>query len=371
MPVSDPKHLLPKTVSVIEAGLNAGLHIGAQVYVSLRDGTVADLAVGEARRGVPMRTDTSMMWYSAGKPVTAVAIGQLLERGRLELDTRIATLIPEFGNQGKEAITLRHLLTHTGGFRSADDLKPELAWADALAAVCRAPLEPDWVPGQRAGYHTMSSWFVLGEIVRRLDGRPLELYAREEIFLALGLNDSWLGMTPAAFHALGDRLGVMHTTVQRESSPLPFWDTEAGSCPCQPGSNARGPIRDLGRFYEMLLHGGEPHGRRVLQPATVELLTRRHRVGLFDDTFKTVMDWGLGFIVNSVRHGEAVLPYGFGRYAADAAFGHGGWQSSCAFADPARGLVVAWICNGCPGEHRHKLRTHELNSAVYEDLGLV
>ena len=92
---------------------------------------------------------------------------------------------------------------------------------------------------------------------------------------------------------------------------------------------------------------------------------------MFDDTFKTVMDWGLGFIINSVRHGEAVLPYGFGRYATDAAFGHGGWQSSCAFADPARGLVVAWICNGCPGEYRHKQRTHDLNSAVYEDLGLV
>ena len=351
--------------------MNTRLHIGAQVYVSLRGGTVADFAIGEARRGVPMRTDTSMMWYSAGKPITAVAIGQLLERGRLTLDTRIGALIPEFDNQGKADITLRHLLTHTGGFRSADNLDVELGWADALAAVCLAPLEPDWVPGQRAGYHTMSSWFVLGEIVRRLDGRPLEVYAREEIFLPLGLGESRLGMTPDVFQALGDRLGVIHTTLQGEPAPLPFWDTEGGSCPCKPGSNARGPIRDLGRFYEMLLRGGEGRGRRVLQPATAELLTRRHRVGLFDDTFKTVMDWGLGFIVNSVRHGEAVVPYGFGRHAADAAFGHGGWQSSCALADPSRDLVVAWICNGCPGEYRHKQRTHDLNSAVYEDLGLV
>src|SRR5688572_28910496 len=101
------------------------LHVGAQMYVSLNGEPVACFGMGEARSGVAMTADTLMLWLSSVKPVGAVAIAQLWEQGELELDDRVADYIPEFGVKGKEGITIRHLLTHTGGFRLADTGKPE------------------------------------------------------------------------------------------------------------------------------------------------------------------------------------------------------------------------------------------------------
>ncbi|HEY6300180.1 MAG TPA: serine hydrolase domain-containing protein [Candidatus Binatus sp.] len=108
--------MLEKAAAVIEGGIKARFHLGAQLYVS-RDGkTVGDLAFGEARDGVAMRPDTLMLWMSSIKPITAVAIAQMWERGKLELDDPVARHIPEFGAKGKERVTIRHVLTHTGGF---------------------------------------------------------------------------------------------------------------------------------------------------------------------------------------------------------------------------------------------------------------
>lgn len=109
----------------------------------------------------------------------------------------------------------------------------------------------------------------------------------------------------------------------------------------------------------------------MLSPQTVEAITSPHRVGLFDETFKHTMDWALGFIVNSARYGPDTVPYGFGPHASGRAFGHGGSQSSIAFADPEHSLAVAVICNGTPGEAKHQRRMRQVLAAVYEDLGLV
>ena len=90
---------------------------------------------------------------------------------------------------------------------------------------------------------------------------------------------------------------------------------------------------------------------------------------MFDETFKFKMDWGLGFIINSNRDGFQ-MPYSFGRYASPETFGHSGNQAACAFADPKHRLVVAWVCNGMPGERKHQQRQRAINNAIYEDLGL-
>ena len=87
-------------------------------------------------------------------------------------------------------------------------------------------------------------------------------------------------------------------------------------------------------------------------------------------TFLHKLDFGPRFIINSSRYGIETVPYNYGRHASENTFGHSGAQSSCAFADPANGLVVAWICNGLPGERRHQERAREINSAIYKDLGL-
>ena len=430
------------TRALIEQGIDAGLHIGAQVYVSINGDPVADLALGQSRPGVAMSPDTLMLWLSGSKPVGAVAIGQLWEQGKLGLDDPVARHIPEFGQKGKEPVTVRHILTHTAGFRWVETGWPSASWDQVIDRICQAPQERGWVAGRSAGYSPYTSWFILGEIVRRLDGRDYDRYVREEIFLPLGMRDSWFAMTAERYRAYGDRIGIMHKT-DTESGPLDAGlDSEVSAGAIRPAGGGRGPARELGRFYEMLLGGGccareegtspspgnpgegwgegpesstasaiaapmpltpalsrstgrgrkgphvadsasanleqcppdSTHGAlhhsRILLPQTIEALVARHRTGKKDKTFNHIMDWGLGFGVNSSIYGPESAPYGFGPYASPRAYGHGGSQSSASFADPEHGLTAVVICNGMPGEAAHQKRIRAILAATYEDLGL-
>lgn len=368
-PVSDtnPGCDLPLTMSLLEQGRKSILHPGAQLYVCWRGQVIADVSLGEARPGTEMDPGTLTLWLSAGKPITAVAIAQLVERGRLTFDDPVAQHLPEFATGGKERITLRHLLTHTAGFREADKLAESLPWDEMIARICATPIEPDWEPGRKAGYQTMSSWFILGEILRRVGGRNPGHHVRESILEPLGMNDSWLGVPADHITRYGSRMGLMHFSGRSEFRIHPFWNSPEDFAACRPGSGMRGPIRELARFYDALLNN---HATPFLKPQTLAELIRPQRVGLHDHTFQHQLDLGLGFILNSNRYGAETVPYGYGRHASENTFGHSGSQSSCAFADPEHQLVVAWHCNGQPGEPRHQKRARELNSAIYKDLGL-
>jgi CubicO group peptidase (beta-lactamase class C family) len=353
-----------RTRAAIESGLHEGLHLGAQIYVSRRGEVLLDEAFGKAREHVPMSHDSIMLWFSAGKPLTAVAIAQLVERGSITWQTRVGDVIPEFAPNGKEMVTLWHLLTHTAGLRNADVDGSSIRGAK-LEWIYAQPLEPDWVPGQRAGYHIKGSWHVLGEVVRRLSGRPVEEFLRAEVFHPLGMHASSLALTETEVSQLGNRLAFVYDTSAGTAQPKEGWNGLEGFTQCRPGGSARGPVRELGKFYEALLDGGAP----ILQRETVQSMTSRQRVGMFDETFQFKIDWGLGFIINSNRDGFQ-MPYGYGRHASPETFGHSGNQASCAFADPQHRLVVAWCCNGMPGERKHQQRQRAINNGIYEDLGL-
>ncbi len=369
---------MERTLAALEEGRERGLHLGGQLYVVHAGRVAADLAFGERRPGVSVERGDSMLWLSSGKPITAVAIGQLWEEGKLALDDPVARHIPEFGTRGKEPITLRHLLTHTGGIRALDVGWPRKSWDEIVAGICDMKLEPRWIPGRKAGYHLASSWFVLGEVVRRSSGMPFSAFVRRSIFEPLGMEDCWIGMPPEVWRERADVIVPMYDTEPAEAGEpreeLVKWTDERHLTRASPGSNGTGPIGQLGRFYAMLLGGGELDGVRLLSPQTVAALSARHRVGLFDHTFRQKLDWGLGFVLDS-RHyiapGGTELPaYGYGEHASTRVFGHSGYRSSTAYADPENDLVVALAVNGTPSARRHRLRFHRLSTAIYEDLGL-
>jgi CubicO group peptidase (beta-lactamase class C family) len=366
MAIGSPNDL-PRTTAIIEAGMAAGLHIGAQMYVSHRGRMVADVALGESRPGVPMTPDTIMLWMSATKPTGAVAIAQLWERGLLALDDPVAKHVPEFGQHGKDPITIRHILTHTAGIRWIETGWPRASFDEVVARVCAMRPERDWVPGRKAGYSAYVSWYMLAEIVRRLDGREYARYVRQEIFEPLGMSDCWIAMPPDVYRAYGTRLGIMQKTEGGRATDLGL-DTEQACTNPRPSGSGHGPMRELARFYQMLLAGGQFDGKRVLTPQTVEALVSRHRAGLYDHTFKHVLDFGLGFVLDSKQYGADTVPYGYGPHASPRTFGHSGMQSSCAFADPENDLAVAIVFNGTPGEAEHDLRIREVLATLYQEL---
>jgi CubicO group peptidase (beta-lactamase class C family) len=193
---------------------------------------------------------------------------------------------------------------------------------------------------------------------------------RDEIFLPLGMHDCWIGMPQSQFAAYGDRLGRLMQTDTQPPRVLAPWDRADSYTHCRPAANGCGPAQQLGRFYRMLLNGGQLDGVRVLQPQTVSLFTSRKRQGAYDLSFRHIVDFGLGFIINSRRYGQSTVPYGYGPCASDETFGHNGFQSTCALADPRHELAVVIIPNGCPGDAAHQQRLNALLAAVYQDLGL-
>jgi CubicO group peptidase (beta-lactamase class C family) len=340
---------------VLRNGIDDGTHIGAQLYVSHRGEAVIDLALGEARPGVPMTRDSMMTWFSMTKAVTAVAVAQQWERGALDIEQPVVCYIPEFGAHGKDAVTLRHLLTHTAGIPNADGILEGIPWresnAENLARIYDARLE--YEPGARAGYHPSAAMTVLGEIVARVSGTPYSQYVRDNIFEPLGMPDCWVGMPERRYEQYGDRIGIMHNTAGAFPEPVRGIDAPKATATAMPGGNGRGPMYQLARMYE--------HLDELLAPVTIAAISARHRTEMEDETFGAVIDWGLGFAVDT---------YAMGRYCSRRTFGHGGHQSSVAFRDPEHAVVVAVVCNGMPGREPHNARLDAISSALYVDLGL-
>lgn len=356
---------LERIGGLLQSAIDAGAFTGVQLAVELR-GESLELCLGEASVGEPMSPGHLLPWLSAGKPLTAIAWAQLWQAGRIGLDDPIVEHIPEFGQRGKAAITYRHLLTHTGGFRSmvdVDSRQPD--WAAEVDRVCRARLERDWILGRRAGYQARGSWYILGETLQRLTGRPLADIVRVDICEPAGLEDVWLEMPAQRFSDYGSRIGELFDTTD-PSNPISeedIWGPDAAGT-CVPGTSARGPMRDLCRLYATLLR----RDGTILLPPTLDAMVARQRSGLFDETFRHSLDWGLGFVLDSNHHGADTVPYGYGRHASSRAFGHAGARCVSGFADPESELAVALGVNGRLAQTAHVDQFREFLTAIYEDL---
>jgi len=356
---------LERAVALLEEQREQGLHDGAQLFVARRGQPLLDVAIGEAQPGVPLRTDSLMLWFSSTKPLTAVAIAQQVERRTLKLDDRVQRFIPEFANS-KEAATIRHVLTHTAGFPMLTFPFLRYGWEDAIRKICEEPAE--WEPGTAAGYHALSGWCILGEIVRRVDGRPIELYLEEELFRPLGMDDTSIGLSEARVAALGDRVSrVSAKANERESAILEAWNDPRARPRVLPGGNGYGPAHDLGRFYVALWNGGEWGGTRVLNRETVELFTAVHRTGMVDRVFtlgagmEVAPTWGLGFVKGT----DEPLVHQFGSRCTAAAYGHSGARTSVGFVEPTRDLVVAIVTNGAPSDVENARRLCDISDAIH------
>lgn len=367
-PSKPDKSAFSAVLDTLERQQAEGLHDGAQVYISRFGEPLLDVAVGQSTPGRGLERDDVMLWYSSGKPVTTVAVLQLWEQGRLGLDDRVADYVDGWG-AGKERVTIRHVLTHTGGFTMAgrgELFDTDIAYAEAVARIADYPAE--WEPGTKAGYHPTSGWKILGAVVEAVDGRPIERYLADEVFSPAGMKECRLGVPPEEQAALGDRLVPVawkgHALAVSDDGGLrmvPYHIERIHNerwhvAKVEPGGGMRGPARELGRFYESLLG----FGAAVLEPRTVEVMAAVHRYGLPDIIFGGMKTpWGLGVQVAGGISG------GPGRRA----FGHGGMASSRGVADPDAGLVMVLVTNGLPDPLQNERRMFGFTDGVYRAFG--
>ena len=334
---------------------------GIQLTVRPGDGGPEDLAVGTARPGVAMTADTLLLWLSVSKPVVAVCVAMLWERELLGLDEPVWHHLPELRRPPLDQLTVRHLLTHTAGFD--DDPPPgamALEWDEAVTLACRSRLEDGWLPGRMAKYSTWTGFLLLAEMVRRVDGRAFSVFAREEVFRPLGMDDCGFSWPE---HDLPDpsRLADLSYPTARGPLPDPVLNDRGLLVRCWPALGLRGPASQVARFYCSLLPdpGELPP---LLRRPTIEAITSRHHVGIRYHRFLKDVCVGLGTLVGAEM---------FGPYCSSRTFGGRGHGSSVAFADPVHNLVVVagWTML-LQDDTKHGSRVKALSGAVYEDLGL-
>lgn len=163
--------------------------VGAAVCVYAGGTKVVDLWGGyrDPQRRLPWAADTLVCMMSVAKGVVALAVLMLVDRGRIELEAPVARYWPGFARNGKQDITVHQLMAGLGGLVYVDHAPPGalLHWEQMIEGIERQA--PEWPPGTRGAYHSITQGFLLGELVRRVDGRRVEVFIREEIAAPLGV----------------------------------------------------------------------------------------------------------------------------------------------------------------------------------------
>ena len=328
-----------------------GLTPGIQVVVVRYGAPVVDQAIGLARRDPPTPVTPQTLFYSwsVAKPVTAMTIHLLVERGQLRLDDPIVNIWPEFGQHGKASVTVRHMLTHRGGFpttpEALDWTKLE-DWETAVRAMEDAKLE--WEPGTAVEYHELNFGWVLGEVVRRVDGRQIEIFGRDEFFEPLRMCDSFLKITAAELPRTVELIAPNDFDLGAHAANffnMPFLRQSV-----IPAGGLHTTARDVARFYQMLLNGGELERVRVVKPETVaQALTPSFQPGDRERNTNRLSHRAHGFDLG----GYPECAWG-GTKSSSTTFGHNGFATNAAWADPERELVCVILNNGMqPDETNH------------------
>jgi CubicO group peptidase (beta-lactamase class C family) len=343
---------------VFAEGFRARREIGAAIAFAVDGELVVDLWGGHADpdRRRPWLRDTIAHVYSVSKGITALCAHRLIERGALELDAPVARYWPEFAQHGKDAIPVRWLLSHRAGLPALRTPMPAWTLYD-WSAMCKAlaAAEPCITPGHLV-YHPVTFGWLVGELVRRCDGRSLGQFLREEIAGPLGA-DVQIGLGPADCKRAADITPL-------EPPPelmAAFADAPPGELPLValafinpagngdhnspdhrraeiPAINAHATAAGLARIYGALARGGEQDGVRVLGADAIER-ARSEQARATDPLLGIPLHMGLGFWLS---HGEAP---GFAFGPNEGAFGHPGAGGSLGFADPSARVGFGYVTN--------------------------
>lgn len=348
-----------------------GFHHGAQLAVYHEGEQVQDLTTGETGPdGQPVTSDQRFVLFSMTKPLTGACIHQLVEAGELAYDTPIVEYWPEFdrGDEGKAAVTVRHVLSHQAGVPVGEfDLRPN-EWTDWDAAVdAMEEISLQFEPGTAGAYHLMNYGWILGELVRRVTGTTIGQYLRTNVLDPLGMTDTYLGLPPEIDDDVATLVGFEPFDRCRDPNPERSLNTADSAARFNredfhqaemPAGNAVGTASDIARFYACLLNGGELDGTHLLEPETIAEATSV-QIDVEEDLVRGIpVRYALGF----ARAGTHVDKYG--TLAPPSTFGHGGLRSSVGWADPEVDLAFCAVTNGIRDRYEHQLRMNELSDAV-------
>jgi CubicO group peptidase (beta-lactamase class C family) len=325
----------------------------AQVAVARNGKLAGSRTLGAAvQDGVeqPATDQTLYCIFSCTKAVVGSAVWLLFEDGLLKLDERVADIIPEFGTNGKEAVTVEQVLLHTSGFPQAP-FAPD-RWNDRaqlLEAFGRWRL--NWEPNSRFEYHPTSAHWVLSEIIDRRTGTDFREFIRERVTGPMGLPEVFVGL-PEAHDArvaevchVGEPVPPPGGWGEVTPEAILRFNGPEGRRSGVPGGGGIASAGDLAMFYQTLVSGGiAPNGNRVFKPETIEFVTTVRTEERHKDIMGTSVNRGLSVVIAG-DDGNAFMR-GFGRCTSPRAFGHGGAGGQIGWGDPETGISLGFCTNG-------------------------
>lgn len=298
--------------------------------------------------------DTAICLFSASKMVTAMVIHGLAEKGCLSLLDPVSYYLPKFAVTGKGDLTIYHLLTHRAGIPAMPDVASaeDFLDPDKVSDLINA-LEPKWTSGRGAGYHAVTSGFVLGEIALKATGKSLRTLLYEMIqkpmdmqFFNFGVPIEYrknvalnyitgLTPTPVVEGFLKRILGVSSERVVELSNDPRFQDAII------PAGNIMATAEEVTRFLVMMLNLGEYNGQQIFKPLTVRHAIQEVGKPEFDKMFLAPMKYSAGFMLGS-------HPIGLWGVNSAHAFGHIGFTNNLCWADRQRDIAVSLLSTGNP-----------------------
>jgi len=343
---------LARVIGLFKKQQSSGVFPGGQLVLRRVGKLVVNESLGiarglrdqEARHHVQVQDCTPFPVLSAGKPLAAICIALMEDRGLLDINTPIARIFPEFGKHGKDQITTLDVLTHRSGILMPDFVRKPHLWGDRKA-VQTALIEtiPTYPRGTLA-YHPYEYGWILNEIILRVDGRSLPDFFVEELAVPLQLPALRFGLAGRNLESIAftywlgrEKVNVAGINVaegfETQNRAL-FLDARnpATSLVCDAAS--------LVAFYEFLVNGGRtPVGQQLISEKTLKKYTTV-QVSAWDRSLRTPLSLGRGFVVGSL------FPSMFGWWNTGQCFGHAGGFSSLAFGDYRTGISVAIVTNG-------------------------
>lgn len=369
--------------------------VGASVCVTIEGEAVVDLWGGVADRasGKPWERDTIGLVWSCTKGATALCAHMLASRGLLDVDEPVARYWPEFAQAGKEAVPVRLLLDHQAGLPAVrPPLRPGGLYDWQYMIDLLAAAEPFWPPGARQGYHASTFGHLVGELVRRVSGKDVGTFFREEVAEPLGL-DFHIGLPEAhegrvaptlradplpkgeppwrfLAAALTDREGLQALVMNNHGRFLGArdYDSRAAHAAVLPGQGGITNARGLAGMYAPLALGGAVHGVYLVDEATLTRMRAVSSASAVDAVLLVGLRFSLGFMKSSDNR---CSPPGAqdSLLLSGAAFGHAGMGGSLGFADPAARMSFGYTMNKQGHGVLLNARGQSLVDATYRALG--
>jgi len=356
----------------------SGLEVGASFAATINGKFVIDMWAGhaDATQKRPWEEDTIVNVYSTTKVMTVLCTLMLVDRGLLDLDAPVAKYWPEFAQSGKEKLPVRYLFSHMSGLSGFEEKIPPEALYDWDRIInLLATQKPWWKPGTKSGYHALTHGYLLGELIRRITGKTVGTFFREEVANPLNA-DFHIGLPEELDSRVGELIppempdlekiaeqfnfdaSMAIKTLSNPALDAEYSKTRAWRGAEIPAANGHGNARSVARITSALACGGKVDNVRLLSLETIEKSIEEQSYGP-DLVLILPIRFGLGWGLTSKE-----MPIG----PNPRTFYWGGWGGSLAVVDLDAKLSFSYVMNKMTSELTGDIRTIRLVRALYKAL---